>query len=161
MIQIQDVQIRPVLPGDLDALAVLFEEYRLFYGKQPLDRKELLNFLENLRKNPEVALQFVLLFNGQAIGFATLYFTFSSLQARRAAVLNDLYINSEHRRSGLGRVLFQEAREYCRKNRFAYLQLETAATNLPARKLYDAEGGTPSDFLVYEFDLDDLKPQKE
>jgi ribosomal protein S18 acetylase RimI-like enzyme len=144
--------IRPAQSSDLSELAEVFEEYRNFYQREPLDRKCLLGFLTDLLDDPRRARQSVLVFEGKIVGFSTLYFTFSSLSAKKATLLNDLFVQPKLRQLGYGRLLLKEALSYSNENGYAYLQLETAQDNFAAQRLYEAEGGVRSHFFIYEFE---------
>ncbi|MCA1715231.1 MAG: GNAT family N-acetyltransferase, partial [Gammaproteobacteria bacterium] len=70
--------IRRAGPGDLDALAPLFDAYRQFYG-QPADLQRAHDWLrERLQRNESVVLMAER--NGAVLGFTQLYPMFSSVR---------------------------------------------------------------------------------
>lgn len=75
-----------------------------------------------------------------ALGFTLLYPTFSSLQLKRAWVLNDLFVAAEARRRGVARRLIERATRLAKSSGAAYLMLETAHTNKKAQRLYESLG---------------------
>jgi len=60
-------------------------------------------------------IQFVAEQNGNLLGFATLYFSFSILQVKKMAILNDLFVIPEARGQKLGEKLFQTCLSNIRK----------------------------------------------
>lgn len=138
---------------DLDQLVLLFDAYRQFYGQQT-DLAVARRFLsERLSRNESV----VLIAedpNGVAIGFAQLFPSFSSILAAPIYLLHDLFVSPDARRHGVGMMLLQAAAETARAAGAVRLELATAITNDPARKLYEKLGWTRDDeFYVYGFPL--------
>ena len=80
-------------PGDVDAVAPLFDAYRQFY-QQPSDPALARAFIaERLARSESVI--FLAERDGQAVGFVQLYPLFSSTAARprRLWLLNDLFVS--------------------------------------------------------------------
>ena len=133
-----DTVISRAGPGDLDALALLFDAYRQFYG-QPGDVPRARDWLcSRLRVGESVVL---LARRGAAIvGFVQLYPMFSSVRTARTWILNDLYVDAAARRSGVGRRLLDAAAAFAREDGAAGISLETGRDNAAARALYRAAG---------------------
>lgn len=145
--------VRRAMPADLDRLVPLFDAYRQFYGQQT-DLAVAQQFLnERLSRNESV----VLIAedpNGAAIGFAQLLPSFSSILAAPIAILHDLFVVPAVRRRGVGTLLLNAAVETARAAGAARLELATAITNEPARRLYEKLGWKRDDeFYVYGFPL--------
>ncbi|RZA19717.1 MAG: GNAT family N-acetyltransferase, partial [Lysobacteraceae bacterium] len=86
-------------PADLDALALLFDAYRQFYG-QPSDLARAREWLrERLRFGESMVL--VARRGGATVGFVQLYPMFSSVRTAKTWILNDLYVDAAARRSGI------------------------------------------------------------
>lgn len=125
-------------PADLDALALLFDSYRQFYG-QPSDVPRARDWLrERLRFGESVVL--VATRAGKPVGFAQLYPMYSSVRTARTWILNDLYVDAGARRGGVGRVLLDAAAKFARADGAAGISLETSRDNSAARALYRAAG---------------------
>ena len=97
-------------PADLDALALLFDGYRQFYG-QASDVPRAREWLrERLRFGESVVL--VATRAGKPVGFVQLYPMFSSVRTARTWILNDLYVDAGARRGGVGRALLDAAARF-------------------------------------------------
>jgi ribosomal protein S18 acetylase RimI-like enzyme len=150
---LNNITIRPVNKADIHQLQVLMVQYIVdFYQRPQPNDEELINLIKHLIDNPSIGLQFVAERNGELVGFATLYFTFSTLQVKKAAILNDLYVTEKGRGQKIGELLFQCCLSHIRENEFAYMTWETAKDNLIAQGLYNKLGGKISDWLVYEIE---------
>lgn len=132
------IEVRHATPADLDALAVLFDGYRQFYG-QPSDPAAGRAFLEARMQQQESTI-LLAAETGRALGFCQLYPIFSSVSMRRAWLLNDLYVTPEARGRGTGEALLQAAAAHGRATCAAWLMLQTAQDNLPAQRLYVRAG---------------------
>lgn len=124
-------------PDHLEALAQLFDNYRVFY-EQDSDIKAAENFLKE-RLSKDESIIFAAELNGELVGFTQLYTSFSSVSMLPIYILNDLYVAHEFRKRGIGEALLNKAKELCIANKFKGLALETAIDN-PAQKLYEQLG---------------------
>lgn len=86
-----------------------------------------------------------------AIGFATVYFTYSSAITSKVAVLNDLYIKPEFRRQGKARELINHCLAHGLKNGAARLQWLTAKANDNAQTAYNKIGVNRSEWVFYTY----------
>ena len=135
------MQVRQATTRDLAALVPLFDRYRQFYG-QPSDEARAGAFLSDRIAHG----------GGAAIGFTQLYPSFSSTRTARLFILNDLYVEAAHRRSGAGRALVEAATDYARAEGAAGLTLSTGVQNTGAQALYEALGWVREErFYEYGF----------
>jgi ribosomal protein S18 acetylase RimI-like enzyme len=146
--------VRQAGPGDVDAVAPLFDAYRQFY-RQPSDPGLARAFLAE-RLEREESVVFVAERDGRAVGFVQLYplFTSTADRPRRLWLLNDLFVAPEARGGGVGRALMDRARRLAEETGAAGLELATARTNTVAQRLYESLGYRVDDqFLRYELGL--------
>jgi len=148
------IHARRATLADLDALVPLFEGYRRFYGEpsQPAVCHAFLS--ERLERGESVV--FIATRGNDPVGFVQLYPVFSSVRARRAWLLNDLYVAESTRGSGIGRALLDAARDHASDSDAAYLLLETAHDNHQAQRLYERYGFQRLDPAqrFYQFNVD-------
>jgi GNAT superfamily N-acetyltransferase len=150
---LNNITIRLVNKEDITQLRGLMVQYIVdFYQRPQPNEEELSQLITHLIDHPSSGLQFIAEKEGELIGFATLYFTFSTLQVKKAAILNDLFVTASGRGQKVGEQLFQRCLAYIRENHFAYMTWETAKDNLVAQTLYNKMGGKTSDWLVYEIE---------
>ncbi len=132
-------KIRKVEIGDLDQVAVLFDEYRMFYGKET-DLHAAKQFLSDRIVNNDSEL-FVAVVNDTLLaGFIQLYPIFSSTRMKRLWLLNDLYVNPTYRGKHISVLLIDKAKELSEKTNSAGLILETAKSNEIGNRLYPKTG---------------------
>jgi GNAT superfamily N-acetyltransferase len=146
-----NVVIRPATQEDVSELFELMMQYIVDFYQQPApNENDLKDLIHHLLENPSSGLQFVAERQGKLEGFATLYFTFSTLNVKRQAILNDLFVIPNARGNKVGQQLFQACLKYIRENGIASMTWETAKDNHIAQSLYNKMGGTLSEWLLYE-----------
>lgn len=123
----------------LDVVSPLFDSYRVFYGQES-DINVAREFIESRLKNNESVIFLALDDEGNGLGFAQLYPSFSSVSAARIWVLNDLFVSDTARRQGMARKLMDAAKDMGLKDNVKGLALETAENNENAQKLYESLG---------------------
>jgi GNAT superfamily N-acetyltransferase len=87
---------------------------------------------------------------GRLVGYACLYWHFSSLEACESVLMNDLYVTEEARGQGVGRALIEATAEVARERGVPYVEWSTAPDNATAQHLYDSTGAERSEWLTYE-----------
>jgi ribosomal protein S18 acetylase RimI-like enzyme len=131
--------VRQATIHDLDKIVPLFDAYRQFYGKSS-DPALARSFLAERFQHHESIIFLALDATGAAVGFTQLYPLFSSVNAGRKYLLNDLFVVSSARRVGDAEQLLQAAAEFARAQGALSLSLSTATTNTPAQRLYESLG---------------------
>jgi ribosomal protein S18 acetylase RimI-like enzyme len=145
--------IRKATLQDLDQLTNLFDQYVVFYKnpsniekhksylKDRIENNEATIFLAFDEKNPE-----------KAIGFTLIYVTFSSLALNKILILNDLYVDPNVRKNGVGEKLILQAVVLAKELGSKLIRLRTAKSNTVAQGLYNKMGFVREDYL-YSYDL--------
>ncbi|HAO09468.1 GNAT family N-acetyltransferase [Chryseobacterium mucoviscidosis] len=129
--------------ADVQQLAELFDQYRIFYHKDsdiPAAEKFLTERIEN--NDSEI---FVAENEGKLVGFVQLYPLFSSTRMKRYWLLNDLYVNENYRGKGFSKQLIEASQEMAKSTDAAGILLETGKSNDIGNKLYPSCG-----FEIYD-----------
>ena len=130
--------VRRATINDLDRLAVLFDEYRQFYGASS-DLNQSFKFLKQRFENKESVI-FVHLKDEVLTGFVLLYLGFSSIACSQYYILDDVYVTPAFRRQGSAKQLIDTAILFARNEQALRISLETQKTNIESRRLYEAMG---------------------
>ena len=147
------MEIRPIRPEEVPQALPLFAGYQEFYEVDEHHDEANLAFFTRFCEPSEAGLLLGAWDGDDLVGFATLYWTFSSTQAVDVALMNDLFVVDRVRGRGVGRALIEAAAEAARARGCAQLEWQTAPDNLTAQRLYDSTGATRSEWLTYELDL--------
>lgn len=130
--------IRQATINDVAAVAVLFNQYRIFYRKQS-DVDGAIAFLVARIQNNESVI-FVAERDGEMLGFTQLYPLFSSTNMKRLWLLNDLFVDENYRGQGISVQLIERAKRLCQETNAHGMMLETAKTNTIGNHLYPRAG---------------------
>ncbi len=143
-------RIEVVTPGDLLDLLALMRAYCDFYRTEPSDR-ELLELSRALIGDPEhEGLQLIARDTaGMAAGFATIFWSWSTTDASRIGVMNDLYVVPDARGKGLADDLIQACLDRCAKRGASRLEWQTAPENARAQAVYDRVGAIKESWVNY------------
>jgi GNAT superfamily N-acetyltransferase len=88
--------------------------------------------------------------HGAAVAFATVFWTWQTLGAARAAVMNDLFVAEHARGTRIADALIAACAEQARAHGAPHLVWQTAKDNLRAQAVYDRVGARRSEWLDYE-----------
>ena len=132
------MNIREAKKLDLDQLSILFDSYRMFYGKES-NTIVSKNFLENRLSNKDSKL-FICEVNNILTGFVQLYPLFSSTRVSKYWLLNDLFVDSKYRGKGYSKLLINKAKELVKKSNACGMMLETEKSNKIGNNLYPKTG---------------------
>jgi GNAT superfamily N-acetyltransferase len=135
---------------DLDELLPLARAYCDFYEASPSD-EELMGLSRALIEDPECeGLQLIARDEGgHAAGFATIYWSWSTTDAARIGVMNDLFVAAPARGRGLAEALIEACRAECRRRGARRLGWQTAPDNTRAQAVYDRVGGNREQWVDY------------
>jgi GNAT superfamily N-acetyltransferase len=140
--------------GDLDDLLPLMRAYCDFYAVAPTD-EALLALSRALIDDPDrEGVQLIARApDGAAVGFATVFWTWSTTRGARIGVMNDLFVAPHARGAGAGRVgeaLIAGCADCARAHGAVSLTWQTALDNERAQALYDRIGAQRSQWLDYD-----------
>ena len=147
------MHIAAVADADLADLLPLMRAYCDFYEVAPGDG-DLLALARTLLADPDRE-GFQLIARdgeGRALGFATVYWGWSTLAAARPATMNDLFVHPDARGSGLAGALIEECRARSASHGAVSMGWQTAKDNLRAQKLYERVGATREEWIDYSLD---------
>ena len=148
------MRVSPVTEGNLPELLPLMRAYCDFYGSSPSD-EALLQMSRSLIDDPEhEGVQLIAKDGAKAVGFATIFWTWSTNSAARVGTMNDLFVAPEARGSGVAEALIAACAERCRERGAIRLEWQTALDNRRAQAVYERVGGKREQWLDYSLPID-------
>ena len=139
-----------VTTADLPDLLPLVRAYCDFYDVAPAD-DALLALSRALIADPDrEGVQLIARGDGgEALGFATVYWSWDTLAAARVGIMHDLFVTPPARGTGIADLLIEECVEECRRHGAAKLGWQTAPDNARARRVYERVGATKDEWVDY------------
>ena len=145
-----ELEIAPIAVEGLEELLPLIAAYQRFYEAEEIDEDRNRAFFRRFLAPSEDGLLLGARREGQLVGYACLYWHFSSLEAAESVLMNDLYVTEEARGAGVGRALIEATAEVARERGAPFVEWSTAPDNHTAQRLYDATGAERSEWISYE-----------
>jgi len=141
--------------SDLPELLPLMRGYCDFYEVAPADDALLAMARTLIADRAREGLQLMARAeDGEAVGFATVFWSWSTLSASRIGVMNDLFVAERARGSGVADALIDGCVERCReRGDVTSLQWQTAKDNLRAQAVYERLGGAREEWLDYSLEV--------
>jgi len=130
----------------------LIGDYQRFYGVEDVDAESNREFFAGFVAPSERGMLLGAWRQGELVGYACLYWTFTSLIPAEVVLLNDLFVVPEARGKGVGRALIEASAAVARRRGAARLTWLTAQDNKRARRLYDTTGAIAEPSIEYELE---------
>lgn len=144
------IEIAPIGGDEYEELLPLIAAYQRFYEVEEIDAERNRAFFRRFLAPSDDGLLLGAHREGRLVGYACLYWHFSSLEAVETVLMNDLYVAEDWRGRGVGRALIEASAEVARERGAPYLEWATAPDNETAQRLYDATGAERSEWISYE-----------
>jgi len=131
-------------------LLPLVRAYCDFYEVAPTD-EALLAVSRVLIADPDrEGVQLMARDNGmEAVGFATVYWSWDTLIADRVGIMHDLFVRPSDRGTGVADLLIDACVQECRRHGAAKLGWQTARDNARAQAVYRRVGATRDEWVDY------------
>ena len=146
----QVFDISPAEPGDTGHIMAFIRElaeYERALEEVVATERDLSDAL--FCDNPRVFADICRL-QGNPIGFALYFYSFSTWVGRHSLFLEDLYVTPEHRGCGAGKALFQHLARVAVSNNCGRFEWNVLNWNQPAIDFYESFGAQPqSEWLGY------------
>ena len=143
-----DIKIKAVNSETVSTMVELLGQYQSFYGATPNDGHNL-KFLKHFLTSDE-GIFFIGYDGSNPVGYVSLYFSYSSVTAKRIAILNDLYVRDSSRNNGFGKQLIDYAINYAHNKKITQVRWCTRISNEKAQKLYSKYDAKKTDWLHYD-----------
>jgi GNAT superfamily N-acetyltransferase len=145
------IEVSPVREEEFETLLPLISAYQRFYEVDDVDADRNRFFFRRFLAPSDVGLLLAARDEtGVILGYACLYWFFSSLQAVETVLMNDLFVAPEARGRGIGRALIGATEQAARERGAGWVEWSTAPDNHTAQRLYDSLTGEKSTWLTYE-----------
>jgi GNAT superfamily N-acetyltransferase len=147
------VRVEPISAQQLETLLPMIAAYQRFYEVEDIDAERNRAFFSRFLA-PRVDGMLLGAWRDRGlVGYACLYWHFTSLIPAETVLMNDLYIEPAHRGQGIGRALIEASAAIARERGAHHLEWATAPDNKTAQRLYDSTGAERSEWVEYELEL--------
>jgi GNAT superfamily N-acetyltransferase len=144
------IEIAPIAVEEFEELLPLIAAYQRFYEAEEIDEERNRAFFRRFLAPSEEGLLLGARSEGRLVGYACLYWHYSSTRATETVLMNDLYVDESVRGQGLGRALIEATAGVARERGASSVEWSTAPGNHTAQRLYDSTGAERSEWISYE-----------
>jgi GNAT superfamily N-acetyltransferase len=148
-----EIEIAPVAPGEYEELQPLIAAYQRFYEVEEIDEERNRAFFRRFLAPSDHGMLLGARAGGPLLGYACLYWHFSSLAAAETVLMNDLYVDAPARGRGVGRALIEATADVARQRGALCVEWATEPDNHAAQRLYDSTGAERTEWIEYELGL--------
>jgi GNAT superfamily N-acetyltransferase len=145
-----ELRIEPIAEEEFETLVPMIAAYQRFYEAEDISEDRNREFFRRFLAPSEDGMLIGAWRGDRPVGYACLYWHFSSTRAVETVLMNDLYVEAEARGEGVGRALIEAAAEVARERGSPILEWSTAPDNATAQRLYDSTGAGRSTWIEYE-----------
>ena len=148
----EGIEIRPARADEVEEMLPLIRAYCEFYETKP-DDHGLRKMYDTLIGDPNQGSIFIARDEGNAVGFATLDWKWSSLKAARIGYLEDLFVDPDARGKGIADALIGVCADRCRELGMPAMEWLTAPDNHRAQQVYNRIGADSDTYVEYDLEL--------
>lgn len=145
-----EIEIAPVAVEEFEELLPLIAAYQRFYEVERIDEARNRAFFRRFIAPSEDGLLLGARREGRLLGYACLYWHFSSLEATECVLMNDLFVSEDARGEGVGRALIEATADVARERGVPFVEWSTAPDNKTAQRLYGSTGAERTEWFSYE-----------
>ena len=139
------MSVRPVRPDDVPAVVGLVRELAEYEKALHEVRLTEAQLSVSLFDDSPALFGHVAERNGAVVGMALWFLNFSTWRGTHGIYLEDLYVQPQHRGTGLGRELLRTLAETCVQRGHDRLEWAVLDWNAPSIAFYQAAGAVPMD----------------
>jgi len=150
--------IRRAVEGDVEAIHQLIYELAV-YEKAPEEAIATVDAIRSsLFSEKPVAHCHVAEVDGKVVGIAIWFLNYSTWLGKPGIYLEDLFVQPEYRKQGLGKEFMKTLAKLCAENSYERFQWWVLDWNEPSIDFYKSIGAVPMDeWTVFRLSGDDLK----
>jgi ribosomal protein S18 acetylase RimI-like enzyme len=142
------INIRCAELKDIDTLTQLHVKLLDFEGIKEKDEKKIKWAFQKIINSKDACIILIEYF-GNITGMCSLHTLISSVEGGLVALIEDVYIDEQYRKIGLGMKLMKEVVEFCKKENYKRIQLLCRTDNKNAIRFYEKLGFTGIDRIFF------------
>ena len=139
------MSVRRITPDDVPAVVGLVRELAEYEKARHEARMTEDQLSAALFGDSRALFGHVAVADGQVVGMALWFLNFSTWRGTHGVYLEDLYVQPQHRGSGLGRELLRTLADVCVQRGYDRLEWSVLDWNTPSIDFYKAAGAVPMD----------------
>ncbi|MGG2459270.1 GNAT family N-acetyltransferase [Streptomyces sp. RGM 3693] len=149
-----DIKVRPIEPGDLDALLALCREHAAYEKAEFRENGQVERWRAALFSEHPALYGWIATDGGEPCGFMTVTIDFATWGAEPFAYMDCLYLQEPYRGRGLGRTFFERLREFSVAQGCGRVEWQTPPDNELGIGFYQRMGATAKPKVRFHYDVE-------
>jgi len=149
----EETRIEPIAESQFETLLPMIAAYQGFYAADDISTDRNRAFFHQFIAPSDRGMLIGAWRQSRLIGYACLYWHFSSTQAVETVLMNDLFVAAVARGEGVGGALIEASADVARERGANKLEWSTRPDNHTAQRLYDSTGAERSEWVEYELEV--------
>ena len=145
-----ELKVNPITEEQFERLLPMISAYQGFYEAEDIRTERNRAFFRRFIAPSDEGMLIGAWRGEELVGYACLYWHFSSTRAVETVLMNDLYVGEAERGRGVGRALIDATAVIARERRADHVEWTTRPDNEAAQRLYDSTGAEKSTWIEYE-----------
>ncbi len=151
----QAISIQPAVPGDVETLLPMVEQYWRFENIEGFDAERMRSLLTRVLEDSNLGRVWLATVYGEPAGYLLAVYVFSLEHQGLTAEIDEFFVVPAHRGLGVGNQMLEAAENQFRIQGCTNVSLQLGRSNEAARKFYRRHGF--DDRAGYELVSKDLK----
>jgi GNAT superfamily N-acetyltransferase len=131
-----NIKIRKSIKKDSKEVIRLIKELADFEKLDPPNATAIRNLIKDMYSKNSPVKVLVAEAEGKLVGYAFYFYTYSTFLAKKTLYLEDVYVSSDYRKSGIGKMFFKELMKAAKKNKCGRMEWHVLDWNTNAIKFY-------------------------
>lgn len=136
----ENIKIRPALKSDSKSILRLINELAVFEKLDPPDSNGKRRLIKDAFSGEPLFNVLLAESNGEILGYAFYFFTYSSFLAKKTLYLEDIFISGKFRNKGIGKLFFTDLKKIAKKNKCGRMEWVVLNWNRNAIEFYTKLG---------------------
>lgn len=152
----EGIQVIRVDRQNVDEFLRLIQAFADFEHLEGPNEAARLRLVRDLASDPPMVEAYLAILDGNAIGFATVYFTYSTFLAKPTLFLEDIFVLERHRKKGIGSQLFSFCAQLAKERGCGRMEWTALDWNVGAHSFYERMGGKKIPWVTFRLTEDDF-----
>lgn len=131
-----NIKIRKSIKKDSKEVIRLIKELADFEKLDPPNATAIRNLIKDMYSKNSPVKVLVAETENKLVGYAFYFYTYSTFLAKKTLYLEDVYVSTDYRKSGIGKMFFKELMKAAKKNKCGRMEWHVLDWNTNAIKFY-------------------------
>lgn len=150
------IHITQVTAENFDTFLTLIADLAEYEHLPPPNKEAQTRLRRDYQSSPPRYYAYIATINGKPVGYITYYFIYSTFLALPTLFLEDIFVQEDYRKLGLGQSLFDFVKQQAKTAGCGRIEFAVLKWNKLAQDFYGKNGAKCLDWYIYRIDKADF-----